>query len=122
MEIDALVAVWLGISKDELVAMYNARFPVLKQYEENMWFDAAGRRIAKAHQQHGYGQPKDAWKQLSAPELFPLEHEVPEGYAEPLHRASRIAEMEAAHDEFTRRLRDAGWEPGDAEPPRGSAE
>ncbi|WP_406127237.1 class I SAM-dependent DNA methyltransferase [Streptomyces canus] len=121
VEIDALVAVWLGISKDELVAMYNARFPVLKQYEENMWFDATGRRIAKAHQQHGYGQPKDAWKQLSAPELFPLEHEVPEGYAEPLHQANRITEMKAAHDTFTKRLRDAGWEPGDAEPPRGSA-
>ncbi|MFE7935633.1 hypothetical protein ACFU6S_44325, partial [Streptomyces sp. NPDC057456] len=32
VEIDALVAVWLGISADELVAMYDARFPVLQQY------------------------------------------------------------------------------------------
>ncbi|MFD6038997.1 Eco57I restriction-modification methylase domain-containing protein [Streptomyces griseoincarnatus] len=121
VEIDALVAVWLGISADELVAMYDARFPVLQQYEENMWFDATGRRIAKAHQQHGYGQPKDAWKQLSKPEAFPEEYAVPDGYTDPLYRANRKAEMRAAHAEFTRRLRDAGWEPGDTRPP-GDAE
>ncbi|MCU8590521.1 MULTISPECIES: Eco57I restriction-modification methylase domain-containing protein [Streptomyces] len=105
VEIDALVAVWLGISADELVAMYDARFPVLQQYEENMWFDAMGRRIAKAHQQHGYGQPKEAWKQLSKPEAFPEEHAVPDGYTGPLYRAKRKAEMRAAHAEFTRRMR-----------------
>ncbi|WP_159425858.1 Eco57I restriction-modification methylase domain-containing protein [Streptomyces noursei] len=121
VEIDALVAVWLGISADELVAMYRARFPVLQQYEENMWFDATGRRIAKAHQQHGYGQPKDAWKQLSSHENFPLEANVPEGYEGPLYRADRVKEMRAAHAEFTRRMRAAGWEPGDTEPP-GSAD
>ncbi|MEU2897010.1 Eco57I restriction-modification methylase domain-containing protein [Streptomyces sp. NPDC001273] len=117
IEIDALVAVWLGISAKELVAMYDARFPVLQQYEENMWFDATGRRIAKAHQQHGYGQPKDAWKQLSKPEAFPEEYAVPDGYTDPLYRANRRAEMSAAHAEFTRRLREAGWEPGNTRPP-----
>ncbi|MER5687660.1 DNA methyltransferase [Streptomyces sp. NPDC002205] len=117
VEIDALVAVWLGISADELIAMYQARFPVLQQYEENMWFDATGRRITKAHQVHGYGQPKDAWKQLSSHEDFPLEANVPDGYTGPLYRADRKAEMRAAHKEFTRRLRAAGWEPGDTKPP-----
>jgi hypothetical protein len=117
VEIDALVAVWLGISSDELVAMYQARFPVLQQYEESMWFDGSGRRITKAHQVHGYSQPKDAWKQLSSHENFPLEANVPEGYFGPLYRADRKAEMRAAHAEFTRRLRAAGWEPGDTEPP-----
>ncbi|THA63224.1 class I SAM-dependent DNA methyltransferase [Streptomyces sp. A0958] len=117
VEIDALVAVWLGISADELVAMYRARFPVLQQYEENMWFDATGRRIAKAHQQHGYGQPKDAWKQLSSHESFPLEANVPDGYEGPLYQANRVEEMRAAHAEFTRRMRAVGWEPGDTEPP-----
>lgn len=85
--------------------MYDARFPVLQQYEENMWFDATGRRIAKAHQQYGYGRPEEAWKQLSRPEAFPEKHAVPDGYAGPLHRAKRKAEMRAAHAEFTRRMR-----------------
>jgi hypothetical protein len=82
-----------------------------------MWFDATGRRIAKAHQQYGYGQPKDAWKQLSKPEGFPEEYAVPDGYTGPLYRANRKAEMRAAHAEFMRRLREAGWEPGDTRPP-----
>ncbi|WP_217180147.1 Eco57I restriction-modification methylase domain-containing protein [Streptomyces sp. AC495_CC817] len=107
VEIDALVAVWLGISADELVAMYDARFPVLQQYEENMWFDATGRRIAKAHQQHGYGQPKDAWKELSSHEEFPEKAKVPPGYTSPLYRAHRKKEMRVAHAEFTRRLNEA---------------
>ncbi|MFE9180933.1 Eco57I restriction-modification methylase domain-containing protein [Streptomyces sp. NPDC007126] len=104
VEIDALVAVWLGISADELVAMYDARFPVLQQYEESMWFDATGRRIAKAHQQYGYGQPKEAWKQLSKPEGFPEDYAVPDGYTGPLYRAKRKAEMRVAHAEFKRRM------------------
>lgn len=97
--------------------MYDTRFPVLQQYEENMWFDATGRHIAKAHQQHGYGQPKEAWKQLSSPEGFPEEHKVPDGYTGPLYRAHRKAEMRVAHAEFTRRLRAAGWESGGTRPP-----
>ncbi|MER6843790.1 Eco57I restriction-modification methylase domain-containing protein [Streptomyces platensis] len=120
VEVDALVAVWLGISADELVAMYDARFPVLQQYEENMWFDATGRRIAKAHQQYGYGQPKAAWKELSSAASFPNEYKVPDGYTGPLYRAHRKDEMRAAHAEFTRRLREAGWEPGDTQRPESS--
>ncbi|MCQ9182896.1 class I SAM-dependent DNA methyltransferase [Streptomyces sp. IBSBF 2953] len=104
VEIDALVAVWLHISSDELLAMYDARFPVLQQYEENMWFDATGRRIAKAHQQHGYGQPKDAWKKLSSHDEFPTAYTLPDGYTDPLYQARRKVEMKAAHAEFTRRL------------------
>ncbi|MFD7453078.1 Eco57I restriction-modification methylase domain-containing protein [Kitasatospora sp. NPDC059827] len=116
VEIDALVAVWLGIDADELVAMYRSRFPVLQQYEENMWFDATGRRITKAHQVHGYGQPKDAWKQLSSHDEFPLTANVPTGYTGPLYRANREAEMRAAHAEFTRRMHAAGWVPGGSKP------
>ncbi|MFJ6465407.1 Eco57I restriction-modification methylase domain-containing protein [Streptomyces sp. NPDC091387] len=113
VEIDALVAVWLGISADELVAMYDARFPVLQQYEDNMWFDATGRRITKAHQVHGYSQPRDAWKQLSALPDFPEGGaNVPEGYTSPLYQANRRTELRAAHAEFVRRMAAVGWVPG----------
>ncbi|GAA2963140.1 Eco57I restriction-modification methylase domain-containing protein [Streptomyces enissocaesilis] len=117
VEIDALVAVWLGIKAEELIAMYNARFPILEQYEENMWFDAAGRRIAKAHQAHGFGQPRDAWRQLSAHPDFPEGGaNVPEGYTGPLYRANRREELRSAHAEFVRRMAAAGWKPGQTEP------
>ncbi|MBE4740730.1 MULTISPECIES: hypothetical protein [Streptomyces] len=59
----------------------------------------------------------DAWKKLSSPEAFPEEYEVPDGYTDPLYRGHRKDEMRAAHAEFIRRLREAGWEPGDTRPP-----
>jgi hypothetical protein len=107
VEIDALIAVWLGISADELVAMYDAGFPVLQRYEESMWFDANGRRIAKMHQQHGYDQPKAAWQQMSSHPGFPNQYNVPGGYTGPLYRALRKDELRAAHAEFSRRLNEA---------------
>ncbi|GGW43477.1 hypothetical protein [Streptomyces griseoloalbus] len=42
---------------------------------------------------------------------------MPDGCTGPLYRANRKAEMRPAHAEFTRRLREAGWEPGDPRPP-----
>jgi hypothetical protein len=42
VEIDALVAVWLGMDVDALIAIYRAAFPVLNRYEEITWFDANG--------------------------------------------------------------------------------
>ncbi|GGX48094.1 Eco57I restriction-modification methylase domain-containing protein [Streptomyces noursei] len=117
VEIDALVAVWLGISANELVAMYDARFPVLQQYEDNMWFDADGRRIAKAHQVHGYGQPREAWKQLSShPDFDHGVANVPEGYTAPLYRANRRKELRAAHADFVRRMAAVDWKPGQTSP------
>ncbi|MFF3451511.1 Eco57I restriction-modification methylase domain-containing protein [Streptomyces sp. NPDC002667] len=116
VEIDALVAVWLGIGADELAAIYRARFPVLQQYEERMWFDSKGRRIAYAPHAKGFGQAEAAWQQLSSHEDFPLEANVPNGYEGPLYRADRVKEMRAAHAEFTRRMRAVGWEPGDTQP------
>ncbi|MGW6864633.1 Eco57I restriction-modification methylase domain-containing protein [Streptomyces sp. NPDC054901] len=117
VEIDALVAVWLGIEANELIAMYDARFPVLQQYEDNMWFDADRRRITKAHQVHGYGQPREAWKQLSShPDFDHGVADVPEGYTAPLYRANRREELRAAHAEFVRRMAAVGWEPGQASP------
>lgn len=117
VEIDALVAVWLGINADQLVALYEGRFPVLRRFEENLWFDATGRLIAEARQRYGHDQPKNAWNQLSSHEAFPSEYNVPAGYSGPLYRANREDEWQAAHAEFIRRLNDAGWKSGDALPP-----
>jgi hypothetical protein len=117
VEIDALVAVWLGISADEVVAMYDSKFPVLQRNEESMWFDATGRRIAKQRHQQGFDQPKDAWRQLSSHEGFPGECNIPDGYAGPLYRAHRKDEIRAAHAEFSRRLNEIGRSSGDTRHP-----
>ena len=46
VEIDALVAVWLGMDADALIATYRAGFPCMQKYEAVTWFDAEGWKIA----------------------------------------------------------------------------
>ncbi|MFE7330440.1 class I SAM-dependent DNA methyltransferase [Streptomyces sp. NPDC057565] len=104
VEIDALVSVWLGITGDQLVAIYKSRYPVLSDYESAMYFDANGRRIAANHNAYGHGQAKqdyiDLMSHLEAPETTP----PPAGYTAPFYKADREAEMRAAHAHFQARL------------------
>jgi hypothetical protein len=103
VELDALVAVWLGITADQLVAIYRSRYPVLSDYELEMYFDMNGRKIARAHHAQGYGQSSDAYSlllnHLANPTTPP-----PEGYTAPFYKADREAEMRAAHAHFQARL------------------
>ncbi|MFJ5207028.1 class I SAM-dependent DNA methyltransferase [Streptomyces nigra] len=104
VELDALVSVWLGITAKQLVAIYKARYPVLYDYEAEMYFDAKGRKIARNHNTYGYGQTKDTYPALlvylESPDIAP----PPEGYQPPFYKADREAEMRGAHAHFQARL------------------
>jgi hypothetical protein len=56
VEIDALTAVMLGISADQLKAIYTARFAVLSGREEQTWFDAEGNKLCGDTKAAGYKQ------------------------------------------------------------------
>ena len=43
IEIDALAALELKLTVDELCAIYRVQFPVLRSYEKNTWYDRRGR-------------------------------------------------------------------------------
>ncbi|MFU9030053.1 Eco57I restriction-modification methylase domain-containing protein [Rhodococcus erythropolis] len=45
IEIDAIVAVMLGITSDELLTIYRTQFPVLQKYERDALYDATGRQL-----------------------------------------------------------------------------
>ncbi|MYR37838.1 hypothetical protein GTX14_16580 [Streptomyces sp. SID4944] len=66
MEIDALVAVWLGVSADALVAMYKARFPIMQDFDSVTWFDANERKIAGNRYTYGFGQTKEHYEHFLA--------------------------------------------------------
>ncbi|MFC0602832.1 hypothetical protein ACFFHI_31260 [Streptomyces palmae] len=122
VEIDALVAVWLGMDADALIAAYRGRFPVLQKYESVTWFDAEGWKIAGNARTIGQRQTKESWAQFEAYRADPVNEPVPEGYTAPFHKADREAEMRAAHAVFQRRLDEAvargEWDPVKQEVPK----
>lgn len=122
VEIDALAALILGLTSEQLCAMFRTQFPVLRKYEYSMVFDTEGRKICKHHQSAGHRQSQlqerakagnlpAAWKSIWA--LVQQEVDEPGSvdwlghYTPPFYRPDRETEMTAAYREFQRRL-DAG--------------
>jgi hypothetical protein len=101
---DALVAVWLGITADQLTAIYKSRYPVLSDYEAEMYFDGRGRRIARNHNAYGQGQEKNTYTELLEHLAAPDHVSPPIGYYPPFYKVDREAEMLAIHAHFTERL------------------
>ncbi|WP_286249236.1 hypothetical protein [Streptomyces graminofaciens] len=138
VEIDALVAVWLGMDADALIAAYKGRFPVLQKYEAASWFDAEGWKLASNARTIGQRQTKETWTQFEAyreavgepsPEgVLPADPEatlpdaaLPDGYTAPFYKANREREMRRAHAYFKQRLDEAVakglWDPEKMEVP-----
>ncbi|MEU8649782.1 hypothetical protein [Streptomyces sp. NPDC048737] len=122
VEIDALVAVWLGMDADALIAAYRGRFPVLQKYEAVTWFDADGWKIAGNARTIGQRQTKESWAQFEAYQADPVNAPVPRRYTAPFYKADREAEMRAAHAYFQKRLDEAvtrgEWDPVKQEVPK----
>ncbi|PDP84550.1 restriction endonuclease [Glycomyces fuscus] len=114
VEMDALVAVWLGIDAEQLVAVCKARYPILSEYEAMMWFDSKGLKIASDHHSYGYGQTKEDFLQLQKYLETGDPADIPEGYSAPFYKADREREYREAHAHFAeiveRAKRDGTWD------------
>ncbi|MFE6183157.1 class I SAM-dependent DNA methyltransferase [Streptomyces sp. NPDC056465] len=104
VELDALVSVWLGITADQLVAIYKSRYTILADREAEMWFDALGRQIARDPYSYGHLQTKETYPALLNHLDNPAATPPPEGYTAPFYKADRETEMRAAHAHFSARL------------------
>ena len=107
VEIDALVAVWLGLEIEEFLAAYESRFSVLADHEDEMYFDANGRKLAAEYDTWGHGQTKEHWQQFENYLEDAAANPVPDGYTAPFYKADRVAEYRKAHAVFAERLRRA---------------
>ncbi|MFE2558353.1 class I SAM-dependent DNA methyltransferase [Streptomyces sp. NPDC059352] len=104
VELDALVSVWLGITAGQIVAISKSRYPVLSDYESEMYFDVNGRKIARNHNTYGHGQTKETYPALLDHLANPSTTPPPEGYTAPFYKADRETEMRAAHAHFSARV------------------
>ncbi|SFD58725.1 restriction endonuclease [Streptomyces aidingensis] len=100
IEIDSLVAVWLGITSEQLITIYKTHYYILAQRDEEIYFDAQGRRIAGNHHSYGHGQRKETYSELLAHLADPSNIPPPSGYMAPFYKADREAEMRATHAHF----------------------
>ena len=115
-ELDALGALILGVGSDELAAVYNSQFPVLRAYEHQMVFDANGRQLCGNWHQHGCLQAQleaeakertrrgwvKVWDRVQA--YMDGDTGVDVGpFVGPFRRADRVAVMTAAYDVFCER-------------------
>ncbi|MBY3794512.1 N-6 DNA methylase [Rhodococcus fascians] len=91
VEVDAIVAIMLGITADELLTIYRTQFPVLQKYEREALYDNNGRqlpgKIASEYRQRGSIKPADL-----ALDGF--------AYQEPFVGVNRERDLELAHRHF----------------------
>jgi hypothetical protein len=94
VEIDAIVAVMLDLTSDELVTIYRTQFPVLQKYEREALFDAHGRQVprelAKEHRKRDGNL---------APEALTVNGKT---YALPFLTVDREKDYRLAHVHFSR--------------------
>lgn len=90
VEIDAITAIMLGITAEELSTIYRTQFGVLRKYEKAMRFDANGRQVPNE-------MLKEYDKKGDRADLG--------RYVLPFTPVDREKEMTRAHEVFTQRLR-----------------
>ncbi|MGE2718456.1 DNA methyltransferase [Mycolicibacterium celeriflavum] len=92
VEIDAIVAIMLGITAEELTTIYRTQFPVLQKYERDALYDANGRqlpgKLASEYRKKGALKPDD----LTVDGIT---------YVEPFVGVDRERDMELAHKHFS---------------------
>lgn len=108
VEIDALMALELGLTITELCTIYRTQFPVLRQYEQNTWFDRNGRiAFTTSMGLAGVGLDRknfELWQQhLTAGTPLPSDFE-PGNLTPPFACRDREADMTQAYEHFARVL------------------
>ncbi|EKT76861.1 hypothetical protein WSS_A40620 [Rhodococcus opacus M213] len=93
VEIDAIVAIMLGITAEELLTIYRTQFPVLQKYEREALYDQTGRLLPT--------KLASEYRKMGSLKLTAL---TVDGitYQEPFACVDRESDMKRAHTHFNR--------------------
>jgi hypothetical protein len=118
VEIDVLVAQALGLTLDELCTIYRIQFPVLRQNENDTWYDRRSRIVftcSKGLPGVGFSRPE--WNEIKGLKSGTVERKVTEDflpggprertieYEAPFDRCDREQDYATVWAEFERRSR-----------------
>lgn len=105
VELDALAALALGVSMDDLALVYRVQFPVLQEYERDTWYDRAGRVVFTVNKGlPGVGLPRAEWDQVKDAKAGDALPAFAQRYAAPFDRCDRERDMRAAYTAFQGRV------------------
>ncbi|MEQ9498742.1 MAG: hypothetical protein RIT81_17825 [Deltaproteobacteria bacterium] len=120
VELDALVALDLGLTLDELLAIYRVQFHVLQQYERETFYDRKGRIVFTVNKGlSGVGVTRAEWNQIKSAQAGVTLPSFAAQYVPPFDRCDREEDMTRAY-RFFRPLLDgkpAGSPVADLTPP-----
>lgn len=106
IDIDAIVAISLGITADELCAIYRTQFPVMRRYDEENRFDANGRIIPKDILKKDKKLRNGAELPESERRWVHPQSQVEYVFEYPFRRLDREADLRAAYEKYERILKD----------------
>jgi len=119
IEIDVLTAQSLGITVDDLIATYLTNCPVLKQYEEDTFYDQKGRIVFTSNRGlTEVGVTRTEWDKIKdnehgSVELKIIDDTSTEGpleriitYYAPFSKCDRIADYRNAWEKFEKRFQE----------------
>jgi hypothetical protein len=119
LEIDVLTSMLLDLTLDELCTIYRIQFPVLRQNENDTWYDQNGRIVftcSKGLPGVGFSRPE--WNEIKdiksgAVSRTIIDDTMPGGpreraitYVAPFDKCDREKDYEIAWKEFERRLKE----------------
>ncbi len=108
VELDALAALALGLTLDELLLIYRVQFPVLQQYERETFYDARGKIVFTTNRGlSDVGLTRKQWEEIAE---LPANARLPEWARDaggpfklPFDRRDREEDMAEAYREFVKR-------------------
>jgi hypothetical protein len=136
VELDALAALALGLTEEELVTIYRVQFPVLRKYERESRYDPTGRLVPQdvidlaiqhdidIHQSltiATFNGPANLIAEIEAPGLGvtggivwedpKMEPRMKRVYPPPFTKCDREADMREAYREYQKRIASEGSAP-----------
>lgn len=109
VELDALAALSLGLTVDQLLLVYRVQFPVLQQYERETYYDQRGKIVFTTNRGlSGVGVTRKEWEQIehaqAGDKLPAFAKDAGGAFVPPFDSCDREADMAQAYHYFADKL------------------